>query len=356
MHASQYKVYIPQTAKDNQYLLAELQVSEALLARYEDQASCYKELGQLFFNLCQQANLRHVSFIANDKLPVVRYHSEAFSFQTQDQILFFYNPRYHEAQHSFVDPYHRARKISLLFLATGSEIRPQAASFHQQVVAVVRQFCQQLPLPDQQMKLRDHQHLSYDLFARQKGCNDSYGYKLRSLEKRYAARDVAVPPAHQTMNYAIVSLPFSRKIKEVLGVDPEQMPPWSGLFIRLEHLVTEAAAANELFHVAIVVDGTLPLVRNSQLDKARSGRELRMLNFDLTRPLLQLQSHWQPDVLPDTVHLVFAAGHDDCVESGYGRFMNQVETALKQLSRNLALQGDTDDCVIRFHQHLSYLL
>jgi len=36
--------------------------------------------------------------------------------------------------------------------------------------------------------------------------------------------------------------------------------------------------------------------------------------------------------------------------------MNQVETALKQLCRQLALHGDTDDCVIRFHQHLSYLL
>jgi hypothetical protein len=356
MHSSLHKVYIPQTAKDNQYLLAELQVSEALLAQYDDQASCYKELGQLFFTLCQQAGLRHVSFIANDKLPVVRYHTEAFSFQTQDQILFFYNPRYHEAQHSFIDPYHRARKISLLFLATGSEIRPQAAAFHQQVVQVVQQFRQRLPLPEQTMKLRDHQHLSYDLFARQKGCNDSYGYKLRDLEKRYEARDVAIPPSHQTMNYAIVSLPFSRKIKEVLGVDPEQMPPWSGLFVRLEHLLTDAASANQLLHVALVADGTLPLVRNSHLDKARAGRELRMLNFDLTSPVLQLQSHWQPDVLPDTVHLVFAAGRDDSSESGYGHFMNQVETALKQLCRNLALQGDTDDCVIRFHQHLSYLL
>ena len=103
MHSSLHKVYIPQTAKDNQYLLAELHVSEALLAQYADQANCYKELGQLFFTLCQQAGLRHVSFIANDKLPVVRYHTEAFSFQTQDQILFFYNPRYHEAQQSFID-------------------------------------------------------------------------------------------------------------------------------------------------------------------------------------------------------------------------------------------------------------
>lgn len=356
MHTHQHKVYIPQTSKDNQYLLAELQVSEALLAQFDDQASCYKELGQLFFTLCQQAGLRHVSFITNDKLPVVRFHQEAFCFQTCDQILFFYNPRYHEAQHSFVDPYHRARKISLLFLATGTELRQQAATFHQQVVQVVRQFQQRLPLKDLPLKLRDHQHLSYDLFARQKGCNDSYGYKLRDLEKRYEARDVTVPTAHQTMNYAIISLPFSRKIKEVLGVDPEQMPPWSGLFVRLEQLLQEAADNQGLLRVALVADGTIPLVRNSQLDKARVSRELRMLNFDLSCPQPQLQSHWQPDLLPDTVHLVFVAGPDDKAELGYGRFMNQVESALKQLCRNLALQGETDDCVIRFHQHISYLL
>ena len=126
MHSSLHKVYIPQTAKDNQYLLAELQVSEALLAQYDDQANCYKELGQLFFTLCQQAGLRHVSFIANDKLPVVRYHTEAFSFQTQDQILFFYNPRYHEAQHSFIDPTTAPAKSVCCFwpLAARSDRRP----------------------------------------------------------------------------------------------------------------------------------------------------------------------------------------------------------------------------------------
>lgn len=356
MHSHTNKVYIPDTARHTQYLLAELLVSEALLGCYPDTASCYKALSQQFFLFCQQQGLRHVSFIANDKLPVVRLHQEAFCFQTADQILFFYNPQYHEAQHSFVDPYHRARKISLLFLATGTEIRQQAAQFHQQVLNVVRQFQQTLPVSMQAIKIRDHQHLSYDLFARQKGCQSSYGYKLRDLAKRYQAAEQALPAHCSSMNYAIISLPFSRKIKEVLGVDPEQMPPWSALFVRLEQLFGKAMHEQGLYQLALIADGTAPLVRNSQLDKARASRELRMLNFDVTAPNPALQSYWQPDVLPDTVHFVVVAGQDDRNEQSYARFMNRLEDALKALGRALALQGETDDCVIRFHQQLSYLL
>ncbi len=350
------KVYIPDTARHTQYLLAELLVSEALLDAYEETASCYKALSQQFFHLCQQQGLRHVSFIANDKLPVVRFSQEAFCFQTADQILFFYNPQYHEAQHSFVDPYHRARKISLLFLATGTEVRQQAARFHQQVLQVVRQFQASLPISLAPMKIRDHQHLAYDLFARHKGCDSSYGYKLRDLGKRYQAAGHPPPASSHSMNYAIVSLPFSRKIKEVLGVDPEQMPPWSALFVRLEQLFSQAMHSQQLHQLALVADSTVPLVRNSQLEKARTSRELRMLNFDLSAPQPPLQSYWQPDVLPDTVHLVIAAGQDDRSEQSYARFLNRVEDALKSLAKNLALQGDTDDCVIRFHQQISYLL
>lgn len=356
MHSHTNKVYIPDTARHTQYLLAELLVSEALLGCYPDTASCYKALSQQFFLFCQQQGLRHVSFIANDKLPVVRLHQEAFCFQTADQILFFYNPQYHEAQHSFVDPYHRARKISLLFLATGTEIRQQAAQFHQQVLNVVRQFQQTLPVSMQAIKIRDHQHLSYDLFARQKGCQSSYGYKLRDLAKRYQAAEQALPAHCSSMNYAIISLPFSRKIKEVLGVDPEQMPPWSALFVRLEQLFGKAMQEQGLHQLALIADGTAPLVRNSQLDKARASRELRMLNFDVTAPNPALQSYWQPDVLPDTVHFVVVAGQDDRNEQSYARFMNRLEDAFKALGRALALQGETDDCVIRFHQQLSYLL
>ncbi len=354
MGSSQHKVYIPDTARDNQYILAELLVSEALMQHYTDELSCYQQLSHQFFVLAQQAGLRNVHFIANDKLPVVRFHTEAFTFQTADQILFFYNPQYHEAQQSFFDGFHRARKISLLCLATGTEIRNNSAQFHQQVQQVVKAFKQQLPIADVAMKIRDHQHLSYDLYAREKGCDSSFGYKLRGVAERYVARDCQLPNDHHTMNYVSCSLPVSRRLKEVVGGAADLTVPFTAFYLTLEQNLLQAAQENHLTRIGLVADGSTPIVRNSSSDKARAGRELRMLSFDITSPHLQFFSHWHPDELVDSLHFVLAAGQDDHTEYGYGRFMNQVEGALKQLSKSVALQPEKDDFVVRFHQHISY--
>jgi hypothetical protein len=116
----------------------------------------------------------------------------------------------------------------------------------------------------------------------------------------------------------------------------------------------QAAQENHLTRIGLVADGSTPIVRNSSSDKARAGRELRMLSFDITSPHLQFFSHWHPDELVDSLHFVLAAGQDDHTEYGYGRFMNQVEGALKQLSKSVALQPEKDDFIVRFHQHISY--
>ena len=76
--STQHKVYIPDTAKHSQYLLAEFQLSQAFFACYPDEASCYRQLSQLFFKLTDAAGLTNVHFIANDKMPVVRFNTEAF--------------------------------------------------------------------------------------------------------------------------------------------------------------------------------------------------------------------------------------------------------------------------------------
>ncbi len=356
MGSSQHKVYIPNTARDNQYILAEFQVGESLFQQYTDLLNCYQQLSHQFFVLAQQAGLRHVHFIANDKLPVVRFHTEAFTFQTTDQILFFYNPQYHEAQQSFYDSLHQARKISLLFLATGTEIRNNSAQFHQQVKDLVLSFKQQLPVKDMVVKIRDHQHLSYDLFAREKGCDSSYGYKLRGVPERYLARNCHIPQDYHNMNYVSCSLPVSRRLKEVVGGAADLTIPFTAFYRTLEQALLDAAQQHHVTRCAMIADGTTPIIRNSRSDKPRAGRELRMLSFDVTSPLQQFYSHWHPDVLVDTLHFCLAAGQDDNTEYGYGRFMNQVEGTLKSFSKQLALNPAHDDFIVRFHQHISYSL
>lgn len=351
--STQHKVYIPDTAKDNQYILAELQLSEGFFASYADTYSCYQQLSQQFFQLCEQAGLKNVHFIANDKLPVVRFHTEAFSFQTADQMLFFYNPAYHEAQHSHFDPNYRARKISLLCLATGAEIRNQAAAFHRTVKAVLQEFKAQLPVAAP-LKIRDHQHLSYDLFARAKGCDSSFGYKLRSISARYMARDVEVPADHQAMTYAAATVPLSRKLAQQL--QHNSSAPFTELYQQLEQRFISAATAQHLTRLALVADGSTPLVRSSQIEKPRRSQELHMLSFDLTSDKAQVFSHWHPDQRVETAHLLLVAGQDDQTEFGYGRFMNQVEQALKALAQQLEMDPAKDDLIVRFHQHISYQL
>ncbi len=352
--SSQHKVYIPDTAKDSQYMLAEFQLSQAFFACFPDENSCYRQLSQQFFKLTDAAGLTNVHFIANDKMPVVRFHTEAFCFQTADQMLFFYNPAYHEAQHCWYNSHYRARKISLLCLATGDEIRNKAAGFHAKVQQVMLDFKALLPQSDIPFKIRDHQHLSYDLFARAKGCDSSFGYKLRSLPTRYQARGTTIPKNHHTMSYAAVSLPLCRELKQRLL--PESATGYATLYQNLEQHFASCAKAQHLTRLAMIADGSTPLVRNRQLDKSRQSPELTMLSFDTSSPQTQLISQWQDEQLVDTAHLLLVAGQDDNTEFGYGRFMNQVEQSLRQLAQQLGLQKEKQDFTVRFHQHLSYLL
>ena len=352
--STQHKVYIPDTAKDSQYMLAEFQLSQAFFACYPDEASCYRQLSQLFFKLADAAGLTNVHFIANDKMPVVRFHTEAFCFQTADQMLFFYNPAYHEAQHCWSSGNYRARKISLLCLATGPEIRNNAAVFHGKVRQVIEEFQALLPLADMPFKNRDHQHLSYDLFARAKGCDSSFGYKLRSLPARYLARGTAIPADHHTMSYAAVSLPLCREVKQRLLSDNNT--GYAGLYQELERKFVSCATAEHLTRLAFIADGSTPLIRNRQLDKPRQSPELTMLSYDTSSPQAQVYSQWLPERLVDTAHLLLIAGQDDNTEFGYGRFMNHAEQSLRALAQQLGLQPEKQDFTVRFHQHLSYLL
>ena len=116
------KVYIPSTARENQYLIAEFELSDSVISHVlsgqpnHDIARFYHHFSDTFFTLLNQSQLKNALVIANDKLPRVRYNTEMHQWQTNQQILFFYNPEYHELQKSFFDEQYRAKKISMLFL------------------------------------------------------------------------------------------------------------------------------------------------------------------------------------------------------------------------------------------------
>jgi len=351
-----HKVYLPENAQSSQYILAELTLTNELLSHYPDLVSCYQALSQQFFAQCQRHELHHCYFIANDKLPVVRFLPEALTVQTQEQMLFFYNPAYHEGQQAFFDSQYRAKKISLLILSAGDEIRSRAADFHNSARQALLSFHEQLPCLASALKLRDHQHIGYDLLARQKGRDQSYGYKMRSVVKRYQSRDCMLPEQCHQMNYAAVSLPFNRKLKQALCTEFDSPVNTADLLTRLEQMLQQHASAAQLNLMAMVADGRVPLVRNNKSEKDHTSAELRMLSFDTSTAIPAIQSFWQPELSPDTVHLLLIADDSQQTEGGYARFLQRVEDCMKQMARQLELNGEKQDLIIRFHQHLSYWL
>ena len=366
----QQKVYVPKDSRTNQYISAEIKVTDALLAHYASHHDCYHTISQHFFEQAEMHALHNVHFIANDKLPVVRFYNEAYCLQTAEQIVFFYNPAYHEAQNVFVaNETHtapHARKLRLVFLATGIDIRSQSADFHARVVKCLAALMPLLPESGLKVKVRDHQHLSYDLFANAKGNKETYGYKLRGISHRYQARQCPLPTEHHSLSYVTVTLALSRKLKQTLSsnavhpVSPNvnndsiHHQDYTHLYQQLEDKFFTAMAAKQLNRVAMVANTLTPLVRNSKYDQLENTQEIQMIGFDPNSLAQQTISHWDGKLLAGSAHFVIAAGHEHYEDSGFGRFLNQVEDALKGFASTLALDKSKDDLIVRFHQHISY--
>lgn len=351
--STQHRVYIATNARANHYLLAEITPKETFYNSFNNIDCCYERIAKQLFASCDEYELHNVHVLANDKLPVVRFHDEAYQLETAKQMLFFYNPRYHEAHKLHYTSQVKSKKIRLLFLATGEDLRASSAQFHSRVQKVLDNLQTQLFIEQPLFKLRDHQHLTYDLFAKSKGCNQSYGYKLRSLYPRYLARNCKIPAKHAEMTYATFSIPVSRAIKTQFQslINNNNYSEFYNYFAQ----AFEATCKNNgLTHGAMVANGAIPIIRNSKIDKTQENSELQKLSFDTEDESTQLTIFFDGTKLVETLHFVIVASQKDKHEMGYGRFMNQVEKAIHVLCSELAINKERQDLLVRFFQHISY--
>ena len=224
-----HKCYIPNNARDNQYILAEFTITDELIQRFSSSNNStsttkqgkyyglYQTLAKLLFDLSDFFEVENCQFIANDKLARIRFNQELHQWQTNQQILFYYNPENHQLKKSFFDANKRAKKISLLFLTSGKNIRENAAQFHAKVSQLVCEFAKKIAIDKCDVRLRDHQHITYDLFAKSKPENQdnnlaTQAHKLRPIITRYQSQHVALPEFHSAMTYAVVTLPLSNRL------------------------------------------------------------------------------------------------------------------------------------------------
>jgi hypothetical protein len=358
------KVYLPSNARYNQYLLAEFKITDELLNQYNagEQSSddskpyqhFYQTLSEQFFTECEQAAFENVHFIANDKLPRVRFSEEIRCWETEQQMLVFYNPAQHQSYKRHFNGSKRAKKVSLMFLATGEDIRLNAAAYHNKVSQMLAKFLTKLGLPLSAVRLRDHQHLTYNLFARQKGVEGTHSHTLRLIKNRYAASDVTVPENNDTMSYVVASLPITRKMLKMAEVDHSVNQPYAVLYNWLSDACMTAASLHNLKNGAFIADGSTPIIRNSGNTAEQQDGALIKLGYDPKTPKNAFICRFNEDKLADYVQIIFAATEKNIESKGYGKFMESVDKALRAMVKQLQLSPEHDEITVRFHQHLAY--
>lgn len=357
------KVYLPSNSRYNQYLLAEFKITDELLAHFNDGSSSdrlkpwqgfYQQLSEQFFTECEQSGIENVHFIANDKLPRVRFNHEIRCWETEQQMLIFYNPAFHQSYKSHFDGSKRAQKVSLLFLATGEDIRINSVDYHKQVKTMLTQFLTTANIPLDSVRLRDHQHLTYDLFARNKGVEGSHGHTLRLIKNRYLAKNMTLPDKHDTISYVVASFPITRRLLKLVEIDHSLAQPYEALYTMLGDACVSAAKQHKLLNGAFIADRSAPIIRNSDKKSEQNVGELRMLGYDPHTPRNEFICRWQGEQLVDYAQIIFAATEKNIESNGYGKFVETVNKALQVMTKTLEMTPEREELTVRFHQHLAY--
>ncbi|WDE13833.1 DUF3083 family protein [Thalassomonas haliotis] len=361
--SAQHKVYIPSSVRENQYLLAKFDITDELLARFSSviDLSCrqpylrfYEIISGLFFNINNELDLESGKFVANDKFTRVRYSQEKVTAQTDQQILFLYNSQYHTGQNAYYDGEQRAKKITLVFLANGDDIRLDAAKFHQKVKKAINEFSDQLGLKGKDVRICDHQHLTYDLFAKEKGISGIQAHKLRSMTDRYAADGYYLEENIDELTYAIVDLPVNRRLKQLAAIDELVAQPYQPLYELVESAFIAAAKRYQLSHGAMVANGLIPIVRRSEQQVVLENGELQMLGYNPAHAASGFTGIWSGNKLTDCIQFVFVASVHDNTGYGYGKFLSQVEYALAAMAEQLEYVYQKEELLVRFHQHIGF--
>jgi len=361
--STQHKVYIPSSARENQYLLAKFSVTDEMLAKFsttEDNHQpyqyFYQSLAKIFFEINDQLDIENGQFVANDKFTRVRFSPEKLTAQTEQQIIFLYNSHYHNSQNSYFDGNKRVNKINLVFLANGNEIRHDAAKFHKKVKQAVALFSEQIGPNSQDIRICDHQHLTYDLFAKDKGVEGTQAHKFRSMKNRYSSDDLTLPEDTDELTYAIVDIPLNRRIRKLTTIDELNDESYSSLYNLIAETLISAAQKHNLNNGAIIANGLIPIVRRSDEHMVINNGELQMLGYNPKHDDVGFTCKMSADDLVDTAQLIFVASQQHSTNHGYGKFLNQIEHALHALAERLKYINGREEMLVRFHQHIGFYI
>jgi len=360
-HRASEKVYVPASARDNHYIIAEMPLTDKLIALVGENVDLtstrpyqkfYQRLAKLAFDVIEECNIEHANFIANNRLVRVRNSDEQQVLHTDKQSFFFYNPKHNSTFKGYFDGDIRSNKVKFLFLATGDNIRENSAGFHQKVFAAINLLSQRIGLEPSALKVRDHQHLTYDVFAREKGSLESKSHTFREISTRYLQQDVVVKGVYTAVTYAVVSVPMTRRLLKGTEINYYSDTPFELLYSKISQAFTQANEKYQLSHAAMIANGLSPIVRFDENASTIINGDIISLGYNPQNESRDISCQWQGDKLVDTIRLVFFATDFDETHKTYGKFVNQVTQAVNAIADELNWKKDCDYMLMRFNQQL----
>jgi DUF3083 family protein len=363
------KIYLPTSTRENQYLLVDIPLTEQLISTIQSSnksltsetlSAFYYNLSELFFKCCDQFELKSAVFIANDKLPKVHFNSEAYQLESAQRIVFFYDPEIHDIRQSYFHGEYKAKKIKLLFLASDENVRLNSPRFNAQVSQILKMLAEKTAIDPKSIRIRDHQHLTYDLFAKDKGCQRSQGHKLRAIPTRYASQQLELPETITEISYAVVTLPLTSTLKKLVSFDFSKPEPFKPLYDLITEKLKMTAEHFNINSGAVIANGLVPIVRQlgndqDQEEITRVG-EIQKLSYNSENPQQDFVLSCDADTLANEIYIVMTASKENFAHQGYAKFLQKVENTLTALADELNLNAEKDEVLIRMHQHISFNL
>ncbi|WOH39485.1 DUF3083 family protein [Thalassotalea fonticola] len=355
------KVYVPKSARDNHYLIAEMPLTDKLielvvgkvdLSLEQPYQKFYQKLAKLAFDVVEEFDIDHANFIANNRLVRVRNSDEQQVLHTEKQSFFFYSPNHNSTFKGYFDGAVRSNKVKFLFLATGDSLREDAGSFHQKVFNAVNIISKRIGLQASELKVRDHQHLTYDIFAREKGSRESVTHTFREISARYLHQGYKLEGEHTAITYAVVSVPMARRLLKGTDIDHNADKPYENLYTEITQAFTQSAKKHKLNHATIIANGMSPIVRYDEQARTIINGDIISLGYNPHDEAGEINSEWQGDKLVDTIRLVFFATDVDETHKTYGKFVNQVMQTIGSFADELNWKKDRDYMLMRLNQQL----
>ena len=216
--------------------------------------------------------------------------------------------------------------------------------------------CQQLKLTSSNIRIRDHQHITYDLFAKQKGYSGVTAHKMRAIPERYKSQQVYLPEDNAAITYAVINLTINNRIVSMVDIDPKSLDSYNPLYTYLTDTFSLVAKRFNLNNGALIANSLVPIVRFSEQEIVSRIGELQMLGYNPLQSPCGIISKWQADQLVDDIQLIFVASKDNNNDHGYGKFLNQIQKALRLFATELKIVPEKEELTVRFHQHIAYNL